>query len=119
LIKQFPEAFAALEKARSLDNNPSVLGYLGFVYAAAGKKPEAQRVLDQLKGLSKQRHVPPYSIAIIYAGLNDKDQAFAWLNKAFDDRSFFIALLKVEITLDKLRPDPRFNELLKRATLPE
>ena len=117
--KQFPEAIAALEKARSLDNNPSVLGYLGFVYAAAGKKAEAQRVLDQLKGLSKQRHVPPYSIAIIYAGLNDKDQAFEWLNKAYDDRSFFIALLKVETTLDNLRPDPRFKELLKRANLPE
>ena len=117
--KQFPEAIAALEKARSLDSNPSVSGYLGFVYAAAGKKAEAQRVLNELKALSKQRHVPPYSIAIIYAGLNDKDEAFEWLNKAYDDRSFFIALLKVETTLDNLRPDPRFKELLKRANLPE
>ena len=117
--KQFPEAIAALEKARSLDNNPSILGYLGYVYAAAGKKTEAQRVLDELKELSKRRHVPPYSIAIIYAGLNDKDQAFEWLNKAYDARSFFIALLKVETVLDNLRPDPRFKALLKRMKLPE
>jgi len=94
-------------------------GYLGFVYAAAGKKAEAQQVLNHLKGLAKQQHVPPYSIAIIYAGLKDKDQSFEWLNKAYDDRSFYISLLKVETTLDNLRPDPRFKELLKRANLPE
>ncbi|MGI9166908.1 MAG: TPR end-of-group domain-containing protein [Pyrinomonadaceae bacterium] len=117
--KLYPEAIAALEKARSLDNNPSILGYLGYVYAAAGKKSKALRVLAELNGLSKQRHVPPYSIAIIYAGLNDKDLAFEWLNKAYGDRSFFLALLQVETVLDNLRLDPRFKELLKRANLPE
>lgn len=117
--KQYAEAIAALEKARSLDNNPSILGYLGYVFAAAGKKAEAQRVIDELKELSKQRHVPPYSIAIIYAGLNDKDQAFEWLERAYDQRSLFIALLKVDTVLDNLRSDPRYKELLKRMNLPE
>ena len=116
--KQFSEAIASLEKARALDNNPSVSGYLGFAYAEAGKKAEAQRVLDELKELSKKQYVPAYSIAIIYAGLNDKDQAFEWLNKAYADRSFYIALLNFEPTLDNLRPDPRFKELLRRANLP-
>jgi len=117
--KQFPEAIAALEKARTLDNNPSVSGYLGFAYATAGKKAEAQRVMDELKESSKHQYVPAYSVAIIYAGLNDKDQAFEWLNKAYADRSFYIALLNFEQTLDNLRPDPRFKELLRRANLPE
>ncbi len=117
--KQFPEAIAALEKARSLDTNPSISGYLGFVYAAAGKKTEAQRVLSELKELSTQRYVPAYSIAIIYAGLNEKDQAFEWLNKAYEDRSFYLTLLNFETTLDNLHPDPRFKELLKRVNLPE
>jgi TolB-like protein/Tfp pilus assembly protein PilF len=117
--KQYPEAIAALEKARSLDNNPSILGYFGYVYAAAGKKVEAQRLLEELKGLSNRRYVPSYSIAIIYAGLNDKDKAFEWLNQAYGERSFFIALLKVETVLDNLRPDPRFKEMLKRLNLPE
>lgn len=115
--KQFPEAITAMEKSRSLDNNPSVSGYLGFAYATAGKKAEAQRVLDELKELSKKQYAPAYSIAIIYAGLNEKDQAFEWLNKAFADRSFYIALLNFESTLDNLRPDPRFNDLLRRANL--
>ena len=117
--KQYAEAIAALEKARHLDNNTGILGYLGCVYAAAGKKVEAQRVLDELKALSKQRHVSPYSIASIYAGLNDKDRAFEWLNKAYEERSFNMALIKVETVLDNLRPDPRFKELLKRMNLPE
>jgi len=117
--KQFPEAIAALEKSRSLDNNPSVSGYLGFAYAAAGKKADAQRILDEMKELSEKQYVPAYSIAIIYGGLDEKDQAFEWLNKAFADRSFYIALLNFEQTLDNLRPDPRFKELLKRANLQE
>jgi TolB-like protein/Tfp pilus assembly protein PilF len=117
--KQYPEAIAALEKARQGDVNPSSLGYLGYVYAAAGKKAEALRVLDELKESSKRQYVPSYSIAIIYAGLNDKDKAFEWLNKAYDERSHFIALLKVETVLDNLRPDPRFAELMRKVGLPQ
>lgn len=117
--KQYPEAIAALEKARLVDVNPSSLGYLGYVYAAAGKKAEAKKVLEELKALSKQRYVSPYNIACIYAGLGDKDQAFEWLERAYQDRSFYMVLLKTEAVLDSLRPDPRFKDLLKRMNLPE
>lgn len=117
--KQYPEAIAALEKARLVDANPSSLGYLGYVYAAAGKKAEAQKVLAELQELSKQRYVSPYNIACIYAGLNDKDQAFTWLERAYQERSFFMTNLKIETVLDNLRPDPRFKAMLKRLNLPE
>lgn len=117
--RQYPEAIAALEKARQLDVNPSSLGYLGYVYAAAGKKAEAQKTLEELKELSKQRYVSPYNIACIYAGLNDKDQAFEWLEHAYQERSFYMTLLKTETVLDNLRPDPRFKDLLRRMNLPE
>jgi hypothetical protein len=76
-------------------------------------------VLDELKESSKRQYVPSYSIAIIYAGLNDKDKAFEWLNKAYDERSHFIALLKVDSVLDNLRPDPRFADLVRRVGLPQ
>lgn len=69
--------------------------------------------------LSKQRHVSPYNIAIVHAGLGDKDQAFEWLQKTFDSRSFNMTLIKVETVLADLRSDPRFKELLKRVKLPE
>jgi tetratricopeptide (TPR) repeat protein len=116
---QYAEAIAALEKARQLDANPFSLGNLGYVYAAAGKKAEAQKTLEELKELSKQRYVSQYNIACIYAGLNDKDQAFAWLERAYHERSFMMALLKVDIVMDNLRPDPRFRDLLRRMNLPE
>jgi len=117
--KQYPEAIAALERARLADDNPSSLGYLGYVYAAAGKKAEARKVLEELKGLSKQRYVSSYNVACVYAGLNDKDQAFEWLEHAYQERAFFMTLLKTDTVLDNLRPDPRFKDLLKRMNLPE
>jgi serine/threonine-protein kinase len=116
--RQLPEAIAAIQNAHSLDNNPWITGYLGYVYATAGKKAEAQKIIDELKELSKQRYVPPYSIAIIYAGLNDKDQAFEWLNKSYEVYSW-THQLNVDTVFGNLRDDPRFKALLKRMKLPE
>jgi TolB-like protein/Flp pilus assembly protein TadD len=116
--RQFPEAIAAMEKAHSLDNSPWLSGFRGYVYAAAGKKGEAEKVLDELKELSKRQYVPAYNVAFIYAGLNDKDKAFAWLNKAYETHSG-LSVIKVETTFDNLRSDPRFKEMLKRLNLPE
>jgi len=117
--KQYPEAIAALERARLADDNPSNLGYLGYVYGTAGKKAEAQKALEELKELSKKRYVSPYNFACIYAGLNDRDQAFEWLERTYQERAFFMTQLKVDTVLDNLRPDPRFKDLLKRMNLPE
>jgi hypothetical protein len=58
-------------------------------------------------------------MAVVYAGLNDKDQAFEWLHRAYEARSFGMTQLKVETVLDSLRSDPRFKDLLKRMGLPE
>ena len=76
-------------------------------------------MLGELKELSNTRYVSPYNIASIYAGLNDKDQAFQWLEPAYQDHSFYMAVLGQEASMDKLRPDPRFQNLLKRMQLPE
>jgi serine/threonine protein kinase/TolB-like protein/Tfp pilus assembly protein PilF len=117
--KQYAEAIVALEKACSVDNSPSNLGYLGAVYGIAGKDADAKRVLRELKEISKRRYVSPYNLAVVYAGLNDKDQAFEWLDRAYEARSFGMTQLKVETVLDNLRSEPRFKDLLKRMNLPE
>ena len=117
--KQYVEAIAALEKACSLDNSPWNLGYLGAVYGIAGRDADAKRVVDKLKELSKHRYVSPYNIAVVYAGLNDKDEAFEWLDRAYEARSIGMTQLQVETVLDNLRSDPRFKDLLKRMNLPE
>ena len=67
----------------------------------------------------KPQKISPYNIAVVYAGLNDKDQAFEWLNRAYEARCFGMTQLKVETVVDNLRSDPRFKSLLKRMNLPD
>ena len=94
-------------------------GGLGHVYAVTGKKSEARTLLDELKQLSAQEYVPATSIALIYAGLGEKDQAFAWLEKGYEEHAFQLQWLKVEPRWDSLRSDPRFADLLRRIGLPQ
>ena len=115
--QMFPEAVASCEKARSLDNSAELIGYCGYVNAVAGKKTEALKIVDELKGLFNKQYAPAYFIAMIYAGLGDKEKAFEWLEKAFNNRSS--SLLKVDIPFENLRDDPRYKDLLKRMGLPE
>jgi len=96
--------------------NPITLSWLGHAYAVAGRGADAQKILDQLSTLSKQdKYVPDVDRARIYAGLGEKDKAFEWLEKGYDDRS--IGTIKVEPTWDPLRSDPRFADLLRRMNL--
>ena len=84
----------------------------------SGKRGEALRILDELMELLQRRYVSPSSFAIVYIGLGDKDQAFAWLEKAYEDRSTFLTEFKVEPMFDSLRSDPRFQDLLRRMNFP-
>ena len=92
---------------------------LGHVYAVTGKKSEARTVLNELKQSAKQEYLPAPSVALIYAGLGEKDQAFAWLDKGYEDRSFQMQWIKIEPRWDSLRSDPRFQDLLRRVGLPQ
>jgi len=85
----------------------------------AGNSKEALRVLGELKEMSQRRYVSAYSVATIYAALGEKEQAFQWLQKANDERNTEIVFLKVDPRLDPLRNDPRFEELVKRAGIPQ
>jgi hypothetical protein len=83
----------------------------------AGRKDDATRVLNELLELNQKRYVTPAALANVYVGLGDKDQAFFWLEKAFAERSNYIAYLNVFPILDPLRSDPRFDSLLNRVGL--
>ena len=78
---------------------------------------EARTVLDELKQLSQKEYVPADGIALIYAGLGDKEAAFAWLEKAYGEHAFKMAFLKVEPRWDNLRADRRYRDLLRRIGL--
>ena len=95
--------------------NTSGLAGLGYAYAVTGRRAEAQKVLDQLTDLSKQKYVSAVFRAYIYAALGEKDKAFEWLEKGYEDRSTYT--IKVDPFFDPLRSDPRFADLLRRMNL--
>ena len=118
--KQFDEAIAAAQKAVDLsERTPGALGMLGLAYGLADRKAEATKVLNELLKLSESRYVTPAAMVNVYIGLGDKDKAFEWLEKALQERSNYVAYLKVFPILDPLRTDPRFNDLLSRVGLPQ
>ena len=117
LSGRIAEAIAASEKAAAISRAPGALGFLGKHYALAGRKEEANKILNELRELNKRRYVSPPAFANVYIGLGDKDQAFYWLEKAFQERSNFMAFLKVFPGGDSLRDDPRFDDLLRRMGL--
>src|SRR5712692_415586 len=108
---RYGEAIAGFKKGILLNRGSAwsfSMAGLGHVYAMSGQKGEARSVLDELKQLSGQQYVPASSIALIYAGLGEKEQAFAWLEKAYEERAFQMQFLKVEPRWDTLRSDPRY-----------
>jgi eukaryotic-like serine/threonine-protein kinase len=96
---------------------PAAMADLAHAYAVFGKKQEALQLLSELKEMSKRRFVPSWAFAIV--GLGDKDGAFEWLDKAYDERPSDIMNIKVEPRMEPLRSDPRYQELLLRMGLPQ
>lgn len=117
----YDEAITEYQKARDLSaDDPHLIALIGHAHALSERRDKAKEALADLKALSNRRYVSPYSIALIYAGLGERERepAFAWLEKAYEDRSSLMIYLKVEPMLDSLRSDPRFADLLHRIGLP-
>ncbi len=115
----YKEAVVELQKAIRISSGPEGLAMLGYTYAMAGQKSEALKILNRLKKLSDRRYIEPAAIAIIYTGLEEVEQAFQWLERAYQDRNELLLMLKVDPRLDVLRSKRRFTELLRRIGLPD
>jgi serine/threonine protein kinase/TolB-like protein/Tfp pilus assembly protein PilF len=108
-----------IKKAISLSGgDPNIKGELGNAYAVAGRRKQALEILDELSALSKRSYFSSCFIASIYAGLGDRDHAFARLEKAYTERDTWLSFLKVDPAFDPLRSDPRFQGLLRRMKFP-
>lgn len=115
-VHNYDGAVLELQQAIELSRgNPICTSQLGYVYAVSGRRNEALKIVDDLK--NKSNHKPSYAadIALVYAGLNEKDQAFAWLEKAYVER--FNPSILVRPAFDVLHSDPRFQDLLRRLGL--
>ena len=91
---------------------------MGNAYGEWGRRAEAEQVLTRLDEVAHAKYVTPYGIALVYAGLGDKNRAFVWLNKAVAGRSHWLVWLNRDPRWDQLRSDPRFADLKKRVGLP-
>lgn len=115
---RYEEAIAQFNSALALSGDEdNIIGLLGNSYALSRQRVAAKVIINKLIAQSKQRYISPYWIAVIYACLEEKDNAFQWLNEAVKERSGGLVWLKVEPKLDGLRADPRFNELLRELGL--
>jgi len=102
---------------RLTGGRPSMLALLGHAYAAAGQRRQAQAILQQLAAASAHSYVPNYPVAVIQAALGQTDDAFASLEKAYDDRDSWMDYVALDPRLDSLRSDSRFADLLRRMNL--
>jgi tetratricopeptide (TPR) repeat protein len=117
---KYDEAIAEFKQVVTLTKGkPLGLAALARAYALAGRRTEANKTLIELQELSKERYVSPAAVGAIYAALGDNDRAFNWLDKAQKEHDGILVRLKVDPRYDSLRSDPRFEELLKRAGLPD
>jgi TolB-like protein/DNA-binding winged helix-turn-helix (wHTH) protein/tetratricopeptide (TPR) repeat protein len=111
------EAITVLEKALGPDRNPAVMGVLVRAYAHAGRRKEALRLLDELKRRQQTSYVAAAPFVNAYLGLGDNEQALAWLERAYEEQSNMLQLIKVHPYFDPLRSDPRFVDLVHRVGL--
>jgi tetratricopeptide (TPR) repeat protein len=112
----YSEAIAELQKATELSEGSRAFNAnLAYAYAVSGRSTEAVKILDDLKNRSQNGFSNAPEIALVYVGLDQKDQAMAWLEKAFDDR--FSPWVLMRPAFDPLRSDPRFQDLVHRIGL--
>jgi TolB-like protein/DNA-binding winged helix-turn-helix (wHTH) protein/Tfp pilus assembly protein PilF len=107
-------ALEALQKAQALSGNSKMLSLRGYILAKSGRTNQAEEVLRTLKSIAGDRYVPPYAMALVYAGLGQRDSAFEWLDRAYAERDVHLVFL-ADPKWDPFREDPRFRALVKRC----
>jgi Flp pilus assembly protein TadD len=109
-------ALEALVKAgRFSGQNSKVLSLRGFILAKAGRSDEAREVLKTLEEAARDRYVPPYAMALVHAGLGERNAAFEWLERAFVARDMHLIFLTVDPKWDEYRHDSQFAALISRC----
>jgi TolB-like protein/Tfp pilus assembly protein PilF len=115
----YAEAIALSEKVLQTEpTNQQMLRVAGYAYAKSGRRREAEEVIKRFKDIARTQYVMSYFVANIYAALGDKEQAFAELEKAYEQRDFSLYRLRVDPLMNPLRSDPRFQDLPRRIGFP-
>jgi tetratricopeptide (TPR) repeat protein len=112
--QMWPEAIAEIQRI-TVNGGPRGQAFLGYVLGRGGRTEEARRILAEMLDRSRRTNGGAFDVALVYIGLGDNDQAFAWLNKAVDDRS--LGFEWMHTIVDDLQRDPRFEKLRPRIGL--
>jgi len=111
----FTEAIAEARRATELSGAQTVaLSFEGYALAKLGRRDEAMAIVKRLEALSKDRFIPPMHLAMIYNGLGEREETFAWLERAMEQHDPKITFLKVDSKWNNLRDDPRFQDFMHR-----
>ena len=117
-LRRYDESVAALERARDLSRGSQVIiGALAHAHAMAGHRDEARRLLNELVSVAPPRRPSSYEVALVHAGLGQKEEAFSWLGRAFSEKNEYLNYLLVDPRFENLHQDPRFNDLVRRIGL--
>jgi TolB-like protein/Tfp pilus assembly protein PilF len=117
--KEYEKGIAHLQKSvSSSGSSPRYLASLGYALAVAGRKPEAEKIVQRLSDLSKQRYVSPYYTATLFAGMGNKQRALEWLERSCQERDGWVPYIQTQPEFDGLRSDPHFRELVSRMNFP-
>jgi TolB-like protein/Tfp pilus assembly protein PilF len=112
------EALASLEEATRLSQSLNVRTSLAHARARFGRRADARQDLTLLTERSRKGYVPSYHFAVVYTGLGEKDRAFEWLERAYQERSTVLAYLRMDPRLAPLRTDSRYADLVRRIGFP-
>jgi TolB-like protein/Tfp pilus assembly protein PilF len=116
--RRYPEAIALREKVVEMSRRSGpMLGVLGYLYAASGRRTEALGILKELEGKYSRHEATGQTLAVIYDALGDQDHAFAWIEKDFERRSGELQFIMARPQFDHLRHEPRVADLLRRMGL--
>jgi TolB-like protein len=120
LVKQdhLTEALSEAQKSSQFSTRSNAsLALLGHIYGKLGRRSEAEAIIKELEKRYTDKEADGRDLVIVYTGLDDKDKAFAWLERAFADHSVFLAFLKLEPLMERLHSDARWNDLERRLGL--
>ena len=118
-LGMYHEAIALSEESLKNRSDQYFLLYSGYAYAKTGRPEKAEDAIKKLRDLEKTEPVDSYDFAVLYVGLGDNDKALVELEKSFNERGYYVPLLRVDPLMDPLRDDPRFADLIKRVGLPK
>jgi Flp pilus assembly protein TadD len=117
-LERFDEACRTFEQGiQSGESSSTLLGFLGYAEALAGRHGKANGILERLHNEFQGQYISPYHVALVYLGLQRVDEMFSWLEKAFEERSTWMVWIGVAPEFKRVASDPRFISLLDRMSL--